>query len=38
VDAVGRDGRDHKGVGWRYGVPHQDRKKGVVKIPTKVEA
>jgi hypothetical protein len=38
VDAVGRDGRSHKGVGWRYGVPHQDRKKGVVKIPTKVEA
>jgi hypothetical protein len=38
VDAVGRDGRKHTGVGWRYGVPHQDRKKGQVKIPTKVEA
>lgn len=38
VDAAGRDGRDHRGTGWRYGVPHQDRKKGVVKIPTKVEA
>jgi hypothetical protein len=38
VDAVGRDGRSHKGVGWRYGIPHEDRKKGVVKIPTKVEA
>lgn len=38
VESVGRDGRSHKGVGWRYGVPHQDRKKGQVKIPTKVEA
>ena len=24
-------------VGFRYGVPHQDRKKGQVKIPTRVE-
>lgn len=24
-------------VGYRYGVPHEDRKKGQVKIPTKVE-
>ena len=38
VEAVGRDGRGHKGVGWRYGFPHEDRKKGQVKIPTKVEA
>jgi hypothetical protein len=38
VDAVGRNGRDPRGVGWRYGLPHQDRKKGQVKIPTKVEA
>ncbi|KAH8712006.1 eukaryotic mitochondrial regulator protein-domain-containing protein [Phaeosphaeriaceae sp. PMI808] len=38
VEAAGRDGRGHEGVGWRYGVPHQDRKKGQVKIPTKVEA
>lgn len=38
VESVGRDGRDGKGVGWRYGVPHEDRKKGQVKIPTKVEA
>jgi hypothetical protein len=38
VDASGRDGRSHKGVGWRYGVPHDDRKKGVVKIPQRVEA
>jgi hypothetical protein len=38
VDSVGKNGRDPKGVGWRYGLPHQDRKKGQVKIPTKVEA
>ncbi|KAF2104122.1 hypothetical protein NA57DRAFT_70334 [Rhizodiscina lignyota] len=33
AEAVGKDGRSHKGVGWRYGVPHEDRKKGQVKIP-----
>ena len=38
VESAGRDGRSAKGVGWRYGLPHQDRKKGQVKIPTKVEA
>lgn len=38
VETVGRDGRNPKGVGWRYGFPHEDRKKGQVKIPTKVEA
>jgi hypothetical protein len=38
VQAVGRDGRGSKGTGWRYGVPHEDRKRGIVKIPTKVEA
>ncbi|KAH6643817.1 eukaryotic mitochondrial regulator protein-domain-containing protein [Boeremia exigua] len=38
VESAGRNGRDAKGVGWRYGLPHQDRKKGQVKIPTKVEA
>jgi len=38
VESVGRDGRGAKGVGWRYGVPHEDRKKGQVKIPTRVEA
>lgn len=38
VESAGRTGRDPKGVGWRYGLPHQDRKKGQVKIPTKVEA
>ncbi len=37
VESVGRDGRDRKGVGARYGVPHQDRKKGQIKIPTRVE-
>jgi len=34
--SVGRNGRNQYGVGARYGVPHQDRKKGQVKIPTKV--
>ncbi|KAF2438411.1 hypothetical protein P171DRAFT_436902 [Karstenula rhodostoma CBS 690.94] len=38
VEDAGRDGRSHNGVGWRYGLPHQDRKKGQVKIPTSVEA
>ncbi|KAF9696843.1 hypothetical protein EKO04_005521 [Ascochyta lentis] len=38
VESAGRNGRDARGVGWRYGLPHQDRKKGQVKIPTKVEA
>lgn len=38
VESVGRNGRDPRGVGWRYGLPHEDRKKGQVKIPTRVEA
>lgn len=38
VDKAGRDGRGAEAAGWRYGVPHQDRKRGIVKIPTKVEA
>lgn len=38
VEAAGRDGKGPQGVGWRYGFPHEDRKKGMVKIPTKVEA
>jgi hypothetical protein len=38
VEQAGRNGRDPRGVGWRYGLPHEDRKKGQVKIPTKVEA
>lgn len=37
VDSVGRDGRDRRGVGARYGIPPQDRKKGMIKIPTRVE-
>ncbi len=36
VEDVGRDGRSPAGTGWRYGVPHQDRKRGQIKIPTKV--
>ncbi|KAG5984679.1 hypothetical protein E4U55_003760 [Claviceps digitariae] len=36
VDDVGRDGRSRKGTGWRYGAPFDDRKRGVVKIPTSV--
>ncbi|KAF2004031.1 hypothetical protein P154DRAFT_519619 [Amniculicola lignicola CBS 123094] len=38
VEAVGKKGRDPRGVGWRYGFPHEDRKKGHVKIPTRVDA
>lgn len=37
VDSSGKDGRARGGVGWRYGVPHNDRRRGAVKIPTKVE-
>lgn len=33
---VGKDGRGSQGVGVRYGLPHQDRKKGQIKIPTSV--
>lgn len=36
VDEVGVDGRARRGVGWRYGLPHYDRKRGQVKIPTSV--
>ncbi|TID20491.1 eukaryotic mitochondrial regulator protein-domain-containing protein [Venturia nashicola] len=36
VDSVGKDGRSRAGVGWRYGMPHEDRKPGQVKIPTSV--
>ena len=34
---AGGDGRDRRGVGVRYGIPHEDRKKGQVKIPRRVE-
>ncbi|KAL8788144.1 MAG: hypothetical protein Q9195_007452 [Heterodermia aff. obscurata] len=37
VEDAGRDGRGRKGVGARYGMPHEDRKKGIVKIPRRVE-
>ena len=36
VESVGKDGRDRRGVGARYGMPHEDRKKGQIKIPTRV--
>lgn len=37
VDDVGLDGRSRRGVGWRYGIPFEDRKKNQIKIPTKIE-
>ena len=37
VDDAGYTGRGEKGVGWRYGAPLMDRKKGTIKIPTRVE-
>lgn len=37
AEIVGKDGRSPKGVGYRYGMPHTDRKRGQVKIPTSVE-
>ncbi|KAL8925495.1 MAG: hypothetical protein Q9172_002212 [Xanthocarpia lactea] len=36
-ESAGKDGRAKEGVGARYGIPPQDRKKGQIKIPTKVE-
>ncbi|KAK8073897.1 hypothetical protein PG994_004796 [Apiospora phragmitis] len=35
-ELVGKDGRAPNVVGWKYGMPHYDRKKGLVKIPTSV--
>ena len=35
-EAVGKHGRSNKGVGHRYGMPHTERKRGEVKIPTSV--
>ncbi|KAI9844168.1 MAG: hypothetical protein M1837_005768 [Sclerophora amabilis] len=35
-DTVGKDGRGPAGVGARYGIPHEDRKKGLIKIPRSV--
>lgn len=37
VEDGGKDGRSRQGTGWRYGVPFYDRRRGEVKIPTKVE-
>lgn len=37
VEDGGKDGRSSNGTGWRYGVPFHDRRKGAVRIPTKVE-
>ncbi|KAF2768300.1 hypothetical protein EJ03DRAFT_328343 [Teratosphaeria nubilosa] len=37
AEQVGKDGRGRGAVGLRYGMPHEDRKRGMVKIPTKVE-
>lgn len=37
VDDAGVDGRGYNGTGWRYGAPLMDRRKGEVKIPTRVE-
>lgn len=36
-EAVGPAGRARNAVGWRYGVPFSDRKRGEIKIPTSVE-
>jgi hypothetical protein len=36
-DNVGKYGRKRNAVGWKYGFPHPDRKRGQVKIPTRVE-
>ncbi|KAK3311520.1 eukaryotic mitochondrial regulator protein-domain-containing protein [Chaetomium strumarium] len=37
AEDVGPTGRARRAVGWRYGVPHMDRKRGQIKIPTSVE-
>lgn len=37
VESVGPTGRDRRGVGARYGFPHEDRKRGQVKIPRRVD-
>ena len=36
VDSVGSRGRSKHEVGVRYGMPHEDRKKGQIKIPRRV--
>ena len=37
AEKTGKDGRARNAVGVRYGMPHEDRKRGMVKIPTSVE-
>ena len=37
IESMGRDMRNSRAVGARYGVPHQDRKRGQIKIPRSVE-
>jgi len=37
AEKVNKDGRGREAVGYRYGMPHEDRKRGMVKIPTSVE-
>ena len=36
IDKIGLPGRAKEGVGVRYGMPHEDRKKGQIKIPRRV--
>ncbi|KAJ5665553.1 uncharacterized protein N7477_008001 [Penicillium maclennaniae] len=38
AETTGKDGRAPWAPGRRYGVPTQDRKRGMIKIPTRVEA
>lgn len=37
AEKVGKNGRGRGAVGLRYGMPHNDRKRGAYKLPTKVE-
>lgn len=36
VESAGSTGRSRMGIGARYGMPHEDRKKGQIKIPRRV--
>jgi len=36
-NTIGKDERSRNAVGARYGMPHEDRKRGQVKIPTRVD-
>ncbi|KAF2758940.1 hypothetical protein EJ05DRAFT_537319 [Pseudovirgaria hyperparasitica] len=38
AEDVGYKGKNPKGTGWRYGMPHEDRKRALIKIPERVEA